>query len=776
MTPRRLTRDALIFAAFAALTVLMTWPWVLQVRDAAPDAGDPYLVSWILWWDYHAAFHDPLNLFHANILYPSRYALAFSEHCFGIALPFFPLFALGVPPLTVHGVATLVGIAFCGFGAFRLTRTLTGDSRAAWIAGIAFAFIPFRFHHLAHLPYLFAGWIPILVEALVLFVRQRTPRRAAWLGAAFLFNALTSIHWFVLTLVPLAVIGAVLALRENAASDGALYRRGATALGAASLVLLPFLLPYRAASRLYGLSRPEAETLFYSARWSSWLTSDPRNKLWAGFGVSQDEQCLFPGLLPILLALAGYLLVARHEPRPGDVAPPAPAWRPWALRVLDGLAVVAASVGFLASGAQPFRLVVGGSEVLRSSNASRALFVLSILLLVRWSLAYPRAFLWAREANLLASLRASRQPDVLWVGGLLLVVGFVGSFGLNLPFHRALFELFELFRSIRAPARSAMVADLGLAILAGAGAARLSRRGSLGAWLCAAALLFELRVAPLELIRGPADPDALSLALRRTPMQGGLVDLPSAKSIGSYASILRAADHGKPLINAMSGFAPPHVEKLDELLSKEPIPDEVMSHLESIPTSYLVVRESLLDRTSRSRLHDFLSRGLTSRRLAFVGRFDGALGNDLYVVTRTEPGAEASSPRWASTPPWASASLTSGRRDDGLTGSVDLPADGGVVTGDLVIVGWARIPGENLDVQVLIDGDRRVPDHARRYPRPDVGQAVPAISSDDETGYEARFRFRPGLDTEGPHDIEVVFRSNDGRFRVYPRVEFTWKR
>src|SRR6185436_2430424 len=107
-------RELLIFVAFIGLTLVMTWPWVTHLRDAASDPGDPYLISWMLWWDYHQTFHSPLNLFQANILYPYRYTLAFSEHHYGIALLCFPLFAIGLRPLTVTGIATLAGFAFSG--------------------------------------------------------------------------------------------------------------------------------------------------------------------------------------------------------------------------------------------------------------------------------------------------------------------------------------------------------------------------------------------------------------------------------------------------------------------------------------------------------------------------------------------------------------------------------------------------------------------------------------------------------------------------------------
>src|SRR5205807_7209213 len=102
---RPLVRESLIFLAFAGLTVIMTWPWVLHLRDAVPDTGDPYAISYLMWWDFHQTFHDPLNLFQATIFYPYHYSLAFGEYDYGVSLIFFPLFALGVRPLTVYSVA-----------------------------------------------------------------------------------------------------------------------------------------------------------------------------------------------------------------------------------------------------------------------------------------------------------------------------------------------------------------------------------------------------------------------------------------------------------------------------------------------------------------------------------------------------------------------------------------------------------------------------------------------------------------------------------------------
>jgi hypothetical protein len=786
---RRLLPEILVCLAFLGLTAVMTWPWVLHVRDHCSDAGDPYLNSWIMWWDFHQTFHDPLHLFQGNIFFPLKYSLAFSEHNYGIALLFFPLYALGIRPLTVQGLATLLGFTFSGYGAFRLGRTLTGSTGAAWVTGIAFAFVPYRFGQMPHVNYLFSGWIPVLLEALVLFLRERTKKRAIWLGVAFFMNALSVVHWFVLTLIPLAATGLILAFRHGAERDRAGLRRGALALGIAGLALLPFLIPYQRAAKLYGFTRGAGEAREYSALPKDWLDMDAWNRTWRGFAEwpAPNERCLFPGLLLFLLPLAAALLT---RAAPGDPAPPEerPALGPRALRVLpwlDGISIIAGTLALLASSPTGIHIRLGGKEVFRATESSRALALLAVALLARCWIAYPKALPFVHGRNLPESLRLLRRPEAILVGGVWAVLGFFGSLGMNFPFHRVLFETVFLFRSIRVPARWAMVAYLGLAVLAGVGAKALAdawrqrrsgtRAAALVFVLASLGLLFEDRAAPLELVRGEADPDEATLFLAKTPMKGGLVELPSGtEGYGNYRAMLRAADHGKPLVTAVSGFSSPIVSRIEEDERKTPIPDELLDFLEKLPTSYILVRDSWLSPELRDAHREWLARGMASGRLLFVRRFDGRVKNDLYAVVKSEPEAKALDPL-----PWTLAggplpSRALYREDATLVGSIDTPAENATVTGPLRVTGWARIPGEDLHVTVTIDGDKRNPVKGARVPRPGVQTVIPSLGDCRSAGYEATYAFEPG--DEGPHEIQALFRAADGRQRHYPPRRFTWKR
>ncbi len=114
------------------------------------------------------------------------------------------------------------------------------------------------------------------------------------------------------------------------------------------------------------------------------------------------------------------------------------------------------------------------------------------------------------------------------------------------------------------------------------------------------------------------------------------------------------------------------------------------------------------------------------------------------------------------------------REDSGLTGSLDAPEGGETVSGDLRIGGWARIPGEDLRVTVLIDGVPREDALRARVPRPDVAAVLPTLGDCSRSGFEGAIPFRPG--DGGPHMIEAVFASADGRERHYCVRGFTWRK
>lgn len=649
----RFLRDVFIFLTFCLFTAMLTWPYVTRLRDAVVDPGDPYLVSWVLWWDYHQTFSDPLHLFDANLFYPLRYTLAFSEHCYGIALPFFPLFALGARPLTVHAVAMFFGFVTCGYGAFRLARTLTGSNGAAWVAGIIFAFVPFRFGLMSQLPYLWACWIPLLFEALVLFARERSKRRAVWLGVAFFMSGITTISWFNLSLVPFVVSAAILLTRHGTWRDRNFWRRGAVALVVASVALLPFMLPYFIAARLYNFQRSIDEVKAWSAWPSHWLAADFRNKLWHGMGdnFTDGRMRLFPGLLAILLSLAALLLRPtgsqfsnlRSAPDPNASNETQTRW----VKRLDVIAVFALALSVPAIGYDRTGALHGFYKYFTSEIP---LALLSVALITRLFLAYPTFLRRGENTNFIRTLRSEQRSDAFWLGLAWTIIGFCYSLGWNFFFYRILYDVIPLFRSMRVVVRGSMIAYLGIAILAGLGAKRLAeilrekrprlREGVVFA-VIAAMLLLEFNAAPLAFMRGDVFPDGVTMRLKATPMRGGVVVLPANEHV-NHRHVLRSSDHTKPLIVGISGFSSWYETQIETAIASGPIPAGFMNFLEDVPTSYVVVENNLIEPQRRVDYQTFFVSAVMAGRLRFINRFDER--DDLYAVVKNEPQAKAEAP------------------------------------------------------------------------------------------------------------------------------------
>ncbi len=640
-------RDFLIILAFLALTIVMTWPWILHLRTATPGPGDPYLISWILWWDYHQTFHSPLNLFHANIFYPYRYTLAFTEHHYAIAVLCFPFFAMGLQPLTVQGIATLLGFALSGYCAFRLARTLTGSNSVAWIAGIVFGFIPYRFSQLPHLVYLWAASIPLLLEALVLFLRAQTRRRAVWLGFTFFLNGISSVHWLLMTLIPLALSALLFLFRNQGWRPRDLWRRGLVAMASAGVALLPFLWPYYRVSKLYGFVRNAEEAAFYSAKPIDWLVGINGNQMWHMMNdyARAPERELFPGFLPILLAVAAIFLI---KPSPAD-EPRKKFGR--IVLVLDLLTILFGVLVVMVSGLGNITLASFGYRPISISHVSPLIVAFVAVLGVRLSLAYPQVLKRLPKRNFLTSLPAERRSDAFWLAVIWTVLGFAGSLGMNFFFHRLLFQYITIFRSIRVPARWAMICYLGLALLAGLGAKQLldliSRHykkfpATVAYVVLAGAILFEQNAAPIGLFTGATNPDLLTLRLKQMSMRGGIAELPfGVNEPMDFVYVLRAADHGRPLITAISGFMPPIPAEIDSLTHNLPVSDKLIDLLERIPCSYLVIHNDQFEPSARATLESVLGTGLTSGRLRFIRSYEES---DLYAVTRTEPEAKSEAP------------------------------------------------------------------------------------------------------------------------------------
>ena len=266
--PERPTASWLLasLGVFVALAVVHTWPLAsapgLLSRN---DVADTVLHEWILAWVAHQLVTDPLRLFDANIFYPERYTLAYSDHLIVQSVMGAPLTWAGFSPVLVHNVVLIAGYALTGWTTALVVARWTGSRAAGLLSGSLVAFSAFTLTRLPQIQDLHFEFFPLVLFALDRLLLNHRMRDALALAGWYVLQSLTGTYLMVFTAI--SIVATTMARPRDwlGGRFAAVAPKAALAAVVAIAVLTPFLLPYLAVSREAGLNRSLEETARYSA-------------------------------------------------------------------------------------------------------------------------------------------------------------------------------------------------------------------------------------------------------------------------------------------------------------------------------------------------------------------------------------------------------------------------------------------------------------------------------------------------------------------------------
>ena len=298
----------LIALAFVALTAVITFPQIAGFADSVPYHSDPYFSMWRLGWVAHAIRTNPRALFDANIFYPERGTLAYSDAILLPGIVLAPFFWARFNPVVLYNAVLFAAFALSGYTAFLLARSLTGCVTAAVIAGVIYAFAPYHFTHYMHLELQLVFWIPLALLLLHRIVDHGRGRDGILLGLTMAAQLLSSIYIGIFAIVYFVVLMPVLL----AITGFRHARRVVLPLALGAIVMVPLVVPYALAYvRAEGTvgARGPDEVKIYSASRANYLSAPPMNRLYGWTAVADpiraDEMNLFPGVVAVVLALVG---------------------------------------------------------------------------------------------------------------------------------------------------------------------------------------------------------------------------------------------------------------------------------------------------------------------------------------------------------------------------------------------------------------------------------------------------------------------------------------
>jgi hypothetical protein len=616
-------------AAYTVLAIVATWPLARGlVRDVPADLGDPVFVMWALAWDceqllaiLRGDFSRLATFFDANIFHPAPLTLAYSEHFIAQAAQILPVWALTGNPILCYNLLYLATFVLSGLGAYLFVRELTGNERAAFVAGVLFAFAPYRFPQSSHLQVLSSQWMPFALygfrryfDSIDTAAGNSGGRWRSLLGAVTALVAQNlSCTYYLMFFSPFvaAYVTWEIWRRRVWARRRVWLQLSASAI-VVGAVTVPFLLPYAMVQEQLEIARGRGELSMFAADVYSYATAVSEQILWGGIARAfpKPEGDLFPGLVTVLLALIGVIAWRRDTTAAGA---PSVTRLAWVLLGIAAIHVVGAAATLLYR-----RFVIDfGVFTLRATNIDQ-LLIRSALLAAGAAIVSPgcrhriSTFMRTRGFFVLALFLA------VWLS-LGLTPQTLGR-PLNLTgLYPLLYSYVPGYDGLRVPARFNMIAVLMLAVLGGYGVAALSR----WRWRTPALVLLttgvfaESLVRPFPInvmgtLREYATPEGRIYRPARAPavyqrlaQERGVIlaELPLGQPDYDIRAMFYSMVHHGRLLNGYSGFFPQHYGLLSLALSDVPShPTNAWEALRSGGVSHVIVHEAgwLDDRGART--------------------------------------------------------------------------------------------------------------------------------------------------------------------------------
>jgi len=634
----------------------MTWPLPVGLsRNVPGDLGDSLLNMWILGWGAEQVPRlligqiSATDFWNANIFHPEPLGLSFSEHLFGQVLQILPVYHLTGNLILCYNLLFLSSFALSGLAMYLLVRDLLGEgpgfSRPAFVAGLIFAFVPFRLAQLAHIQSLSSQWMPLALYGFRRFIVSGRVKPLAWGSAALLMQNWSCGYYlmFFAPFVPLFVAHQMVSLGRHRA----LWMWGAFAAAGLAVAAgtYPFLALYLEAQRVHGFERSIGEVIRYSADVYSYFTAPEALSVWGGLmqAFPKPEGELFFGIVPILLAAVALIasitarltqtVAPRSTPGPESSMSrltPSSVFKPHRVVLLVVGSVIAVQlaglVGVLLTGG--FVTTVAGIPI-RATDATRILSgiaIASAILLALSPAARTRTGAACRSPLTLAVL--------LTILAMWLSLGPVpqshGRTLQGLGLYRVLYDHVPGFEGLRVPARYAMVAAVFLSIAAGYGAAA-ARRTSVWIAICAAVLI-ETAFAPMPLnqtwgdggVQPPARVEPASDApvvyqhLAGMPNATVITEFPFGDPAWEIRYVYYATVHWKRLVNGYSGgFPQPYKVRVALLQRVAENPEAAWQALRDTGTTHMIVHEAAFPPGGA----DVVKKWLTDHAAVEIARF-----------------------------------------------------------------------------------------------------------------------------------------------------------
>ena len=235
--------DVLILFGYVLLTLVMTYPLGFRLgTHVVGDRNDMWVSHWNNWWGREVLLNGGNPYRTSYMFYPQGVSLVW--HSFSwLNMALWLVLSPFTGSLAAHGITVLLTFILGGYTTYLLAREVTGSRKAAFLAGLIFAFFPYRYADRNHIKFLTAQWVPLSMLYLVRVTRRGHLVDGLKAGLAMALCGLSSVQLMIMN----GIWAGVWLLFSLLAERQTWSRRTALALLAAGFVcgviVAPFFIP-----------------------------------------------------------------------------------------------------------------------------------------------------------------------------------------------------------------------------------------------------------------------------------------------------------------------------------------------------------------------------------------------------------------------------------------------------------------------------------------------------------------------------------------------------
>lgn len=317
----------LIFSIFIMLTIISTWPLLIQSGTHVKDPGDHFFITWVVNSTYDLKEGLEWDTFwDKSIFYPYGNSGAFSDHSLSLTILSLPFLIFRVNEIYLANYMVLSGYILTGVTGYYLFKHYTRKKLPAIAGAVVLTFSTYHLSQMSHLQVLHMEFIPLVILYFEKLIESPKRGNIFLFSLFFVLNAYVSIYHLSFVLIPLLLIFtiriAVPIIQHRSASK---YKSSIVSLAIATctsaILLIPTLLPYLQVNKDFNVQVNSTDAINFSARPESYLIPAGPNNLLMGdfrdFYISTGlewgwwETVLYPGILTLIIAATGILAVKK---------------------------------------------------------------------------------------------------------------------------------------------------------------------------------------------------------------------------------------------------------------------------------------------------------------------------------------------------------------------------------------------------------------------------------------------------------------------------------